>query len=75
LQSAGLAFIAELKHRLEEQLDLKSGVSCEVTLHQLNICYRGESVGSWQATEEGALGNAVLWAFFGGVSLSNVEVQ
>ena len=34
---------------------MKSGVSCEVTLHQLNICYRGESVGSWQATGEGAL--------------------
>ncbi len=49
-----LPFIAGLKHGLEEQLDPNSGVSCEMTPHQLTIHYRGESIGSWQATEEGA---------------------
>ncbi len=50
-----MPFVAELKHRLEEQLDPHSGVSCEITPHQLIICYRGESIGSWQAAEQGTL--------------------
>ena len=49
-----MTFVAELKHRLEQQLDPNSGVSCEMTPHQLTIYYRGQSIGSWQATEEGA---------------------
>ncbi len=49
-----LPFLAELKHRLEEQLDANSGVSSEMSPHQLTIYYCGESIGSWQGTEEGA---------------------
>jgi hypothetical protein len=54
--SAGLAlsFIAELKQRLEEQLDEGSGVTFEVTPYRLTVRYRDATVGSWQATREGA---------------------
>ena len=52
---AGLAlsFIAELKRRLEDQLDESSGVTCEVTPYRLTVRYRKATVGSWQATREG----------------------
>jgi len=47
--------LAELKRWLEEQLDTSgSGVSCVLSPYQLTIYYRGESVGSWRATREGA---------------------
>jgi len=50
-----LHFLAELKRWLEEQLDTSgSGVSCVLSPYQLTIYYRGESVGSWRATREGA---------------------
>jgi hypothetical protein len=49
-----LSFIAELKQRLEEQLDESSGVTCEFTPYRLTIRYREATVGSWQATREGA---------------------
>jgi hypothetical protein len=50
-----LSFLAELKRWLEEQLDTPgSGVSCVLSPYQLTIYYRGESVGSWRATREGA---------------------
>jgi hypothetical protein len=50
-----LLFLAELKRWLEEQLDgPSSGVSCVLSPYQLTIYYRGESVGSWRATREGA---------------------
>jgi hypothetical protein len=50
-----LFFLAELKRWLEEQLDnANSGVSCALSPYQLTIYYRGESVGSWRATREGA---------------------
>jgi hypothetical protein len=50
-----LEFLAELKRRLEEQLDMQcSGVTCALSPYQLTIYYRGESVGSWRATREGA---------------------
>ena len=50
-----LPFLAELKRWLEEQLDTPgSGVSCVLSPYQLTIHYRGESVGSWRATREGA---------------------
>ena len=48
-------FLAELKRWLEEQLETRgSGVSCVLSPHQLTIYYRGETVGSWRATREGA---------------------
>ena len=31
-----------------------SGVTCALSPYQLTIYYRGESVGSWRATREGA---------------------
>jgi hypothetical protein len=47
--------LAELKRWLEEQLDTQgSGVTCVLSPYQLIIYYRGESVGSWRATREGA---------------------
>jgi len=49
-----LSFIAELKQRLEELLDESSGVTCEVTPYRLTIRYCEATVGSWQATREGA---------------------
>jgi hypothetical protein len=50
-----LLFLAELKRWLEEQLDTPgSGVTCVLSPYQLTIYYRGESVGSWRATREGA---------------------
>ncbi len=50
-----MLFLAELKRWLEEQLDgPSSGVSCVLSPYQLTIYYRGESVGSWRATREGA---------------------
>ena len=50
-----MLFLAELKRWLEEQLDNPtSGVSCVLSHYQLTIYYRGESVGSWRATREGA---------------------
>ena len=50
-----LLFLAELKRWLEEQLDNpNSGVTCVLSPYQLTIYYRGESVGSWRATREGA---------------------
>ena len=50
-----LLFLVELKRWLEEQLDTPgSGVSCVLSPYQLTIYYRGESVGSWRATREGA---------------------
>ena len=49
-----MSFIAELKQRLEEQLDESSGVTFEVTPYRLTIRYREAAVGSWQATREGA---------------------
>jgi hypothetical protein len=50
-----LQFLTELKRWLEEQLDTpNSGVSCVLSPYQLTIYYRGESVGSWRATREGA---------------------
>jgi hypothetical protein len=53
---AGLAlsFVAELKQRLEEQLDEGSSVTCEVTPYRLTVRYRDATIGSWQATREGA---------------------
>ena len=50
-----MEFLAELKRWLEEQLDNpNSGVSRVLSPYQLTIYYRGESVGSWRATREGA---------------------
>ena len=50
-----MLFLAELKRRLEDQLDTPgSGVSCMLSPYQLTIYYRGECVGSWRATREGA---------------------
>jgi hypothetical protein len=49
-----LSFIAELKQRLDELLDESSGVTCEVTPYRLTIRYCDATVGSWQATREGA---------------------
>jgi hypothetical protein len=50
-----LLFLAELKRWLEEQLDAPgSAVTCVLSPYQLTIYYRGESVGSWRATREGA---------------------
>ena len=50
-----MLFLAELKRWLEEQLDNpNSGVSCVLSPYQLTIYYRGESVGSWRVTREGA---------------------
>jgi hypothetical protein len=50
-----LEFLAELKRWLEEQLDTPtSDVTCVLLPYQLTIRYRGESVGSWRATREGA---------------------
>jgi hypothetical protein len=50
-----LVFLSELKRHLESQLDDPSGsVSCVLAPHQLTIYYRGASIGSWHATEEGA---------------------
>jgi hypothetical protein len=50
-----LEFLTELKRWLEEQLDTQdSGVTCEVTPYRLTIRYREATVGSWQATREGA---------------------
>lgn len=50
-----MLFLAELKRWIEEQLDdPNSGVSCVLSPYQLTIYYRGESVGSWRATREGA---------------------
>jgi hypothetical protein len=50
-----LEFLAELKRWLEERLDMQgSGVTCALSPYQLTIYYRGESVGSWRATREGA---------------------
>jgi hypothetical protein len=48
-------FLAELKRWLEGHLDTPdSGVSCVLSPYQLTIHYRGETVGSWRATREGA---------------------
>jgi len=49
-----VSLIAELKQRLDEQLDPNSGVSFEITPYQLTMRYRGSTVGSWRATREGA---------------------
>jgi hypothetical protein len=50
-----LEFLTELKRWLEEQLDTQdSGVTCALSPYLLTIYYRGESVGSWRATREGA---------------------
>jgi hypothetical protein len=50
-----LLFLAELKRWIEEHLDTpNSGVSCVLSPYQLTIHYRGETVGSWRATREGA---------------------
>ena len=50
-----MLFLAELKRWLEEQLDAPgSAVTCVLSPYQLTIYYRGESVGSWRATREGA---------------------
>ena len=49
-----VSLIAELKQRLDEQLDPNSSVSFEITPYQLTIRYRGRTVGSWRATREGA---------------------
>ena len=54
-------FLAELKRWLEEQLDDPgSGVSCVLSPYQLTIYYRGETVGSWRATREGARWHGTL---------------
>jgi hypothetical protein len=50
-----LLFLAELKRWIEEHLDTPdSGVSAALSPYQLTIYYRGETVGSWRATREGA---------------------
>jgi hypothetical protein len=49
-----LSLIAELKQRLEEQLEPHAGVTCELMPYRLSIRYRGQNVGWWQATREGA---------------------
>ena len=49
-----MSLIEELKQRLDEQLDRNSGVSFEITPYRLIIRYRGSTIGSWQATREGA---------------------
>ena len=54
-------FLAELKRWLEEQLDDPgSGISCALSPYQLTIYYRGETVGSWRATREGARWHGIL---------------
>jgi hypothetical protein len=55
LGQCGLDFLAELKRWLEDQLDdPSSSVLCVLSPYQLTIYYRGETVGSWRATREGA---------------------
>jgi len=54
-RSNGL-LLAELKHHLENQLDPGSGVTFEMTPYRLIVHYRGDTVGSWQATRQGRSG-------------------
>jgi hypothetical protein len=49
-----LSLIAELRQLLEGQLESHSGVTCELMPYRLTIRYRGQNVGWWQATREGA---------------------
>ncbi len=49
-----MPFLAELKHQLENQLDPDSGVTFETTPYRLIVHHREDTVGSWQATREGA---------------------
>jgi hypothetical protein len=50
-----LDFLAELKRWFDGQVDGKnSDISCELSPYLLTIIYRGETVGSWHATPEGA---------------------
>jgi hypothetical protein len=54
LREVELSFLAELKDHLEKQLGSDSGVTFEISPYRLTIRYREATVGSWQATREGA---------------------
>ena len=48
-------FLAELKRWFDGQVDGTSpDISCVLSPYLLTIYYRGETVGSWRATREGA---------------------
>ena len=50
-----LHFLAEMKRWIEEQPDdTGSDISCELSPYHLTIYYRGQRVGPWRATREGA---------------------
>jgi hypothetical protein len=50
-----LDFLAELKCWFDRQVDgTSSDISCVLSPYLLTIYYRGETVGSWRATREGA---------------------
>jgi hypothetical protein len=49
-----VSLIAELKQRLHEQPEPRSGVTCEMTPYRLTIRYRDAAVGAWRSTGEGA---------------------
>ena len=50
-----LHFLAALERWIEEQPDDEgSDISCELSPYHLTIYYRGERVGAWRATREGA---------------------
>ena len=55
LEQSELDFLAELKRWLDRQDDGESSViSCVLSPYLVTIYYRGETVGSWRATREGA---------------------
>jgi hypothetical protein len=54
-EQSELDFLAELKRWLDGQVDGTSpDISCALSPYLLTIYYRGETVGSWRATREGA---------------------
>jgi hypothetical protein len=54
-EQSELDFLAELKLWLDRQVDGESSdISCVLSPYLLTIYYRGETVGSWRATREGA---------------------
>ena len=54
-EQSELDFLAELKCWFDRQVDGESSdISCVLSPYLLTIYYRGETVGSWRATREGA---------------------
>jgi hypothetical protein len=49
-----LDFLAELKRWFDESTAQAQYISCALSPYLLTIYYRGETVGSWRATREGA---------------------